>query len=51
MDRKLIEYLPEFLREFREMKFLTDKEQVQAERLWKTLESIWQNQFIETLDE
>lgn len=51
MDRKLIEYLPEFLREFREMKFLTDKEQVQAERLWKTLESIWQNQFIETLGE
>lgn len=47
----MIEYLPEFMREFREMQFLTDKEQEQAERLWAVLESIWQNQYIETLDE
>ena len=51
MDRNLIEYLPAFLRDFREIKFLTDKEQEQAEKLWQALESIWQNQFIETLDE
>lgn len=51
MDRNLIEYLPEFLRNFQEIEFLTNKEQAQAERLWKTLESIWQNQFIDTLDE
>ena len=30
MDRKLIEYLPEFMRDFREIKFLTAKEQEQA---------------------
>lgn len=51
MDRKLIEYLPEFMREFREIEFLTEKEQEQAEKLWAALESVWLNQFIETLDE
>ncbi len=51
MDRRLIEYLPEFMREFREIKFLTGKEEEQAERLWAVLESIWANQYIETLDE
>lgn len=51
MDRRLIEYLPEFMREFREIIFLTEKEQEQAEKLWAVLESIWINQFIETLDE
>lgn len=51
MDRKLIEYLPEFMRDFREIKFLTDKQQEQAETLWVSLDTIWNNQFIETLDE
>lgn len=51
MDRKLIEYLPEFMRDFREIKFLTDKQQEQAETLWVSLDRIWNNQFIETLDE
>lgn len=51
MDRKLIEYLPEFMRDFREIEFLTDKEREQAEKLWAVLESIWRNQFIETLNE
>ncbi|MCI8610008.1 MAG: DUF2313 domain-containing protein [Firmicutes bacterium] len=51
MDRKLIEYLPEFLRAFREFRFLTDKEQAQAKELWLALEKLWNNQYIETLDE
>lgn len=51
MDRKLIEYLPEFMRDFREIRFLTDKQQEQAEKLWVSLDTIWNNQFIETLDE
>lgn len=51
MDRKLIEYLPEFMRGFREIKFLTGKQQEQAETLWVSLDTIWNNQFIETLDE
>ena len=33
MDRRLIEYLPEFMREFREIIFLTEKEQEQAEKV------------------
>lgn len=51
MDRKLIEYLPEFMRGFREIRFLTDRQQEQAETLWVSLDTIWNNQFIETLDE
>ena len=51
MDRKLIEYLPEWLREFREIKELTDIEQAQSENLWEALEKMWNNNFIESLDE
>ena len=51
MDRKLIEYLPEWLREFREIKELTDIEQSQSENLWEALEKMWNNNFIESLDE
>ena len=51
MDRKLIEYLPEWLREFREIKELTDIEQSQTEDLWEALEKMWNNNFIESLDE
>lgn len=51
MDRKLIDYLPEFMRDFREIEFLTDKEQEQAEKLWAVLSQIWDNQFVETLNE
>ena len=51
MDRKLIENLPEFMRDFREIRFLTDRQQEQAETLWVSLDTIWNNQFIETLDD
>lgn len=51
MDRNVIEYLPEFLREFKEIKTIAEKQQEQAENLWNSLETIWNNNFIETLDE
>lgn len=51
MDRKLIEYLPEFMREYKEMKIICDKEQEQIEGVWKEVEKIWDNQFIATADE
>lgn len=51
MDRKLIECLPEFMRDFREIKYLMGKQQEQSEKLWSALDTIWKNQFIETLDE
>lgn len=51
MDRELIEYLPEFMREYREIKVICEKEQKQIESLWREVEKIWDNQFIETADE
>lgn len=51
MDRKIIEYLPEFMREYREIKIICETEQMQAEKLWNTIETIWLNQFIETADD
>lgn len=49
MDRKLIEHLPEFLREFREIKIILEQEQKHAEELDDAKESIFDNNFIETL--
>ena len=46
----MINYLPEWLRDFSEMKKLARAEQDQAEKLWKSCESIWDNNFIDTLD-
>lgn len=51
MDRELIEYLPEFMREYREIKIICDKEQQQVEKIWEQCERIWDNQFIATADE
>ena len=56
MDRKLIEYLPEWLREFREIKELTDIEQSQSENLWEALEKcgtiislkVWMSKVVNT---
>lgn len=49
MDRKLIEYLPDFLREFREIKIILAIEQTQAELMDDAKESMFDNNFIETL--
>lgn len=51
MDRQLIEYLPEFMRQFREIKLICQKEQEQIENLWDETEKAWQNQFIQSSDE
>lgn len=52
MDRQMIEYLPEWLREFQEIKEITKQQQIQAQQLWTVLEDvIWKNNFIESLDE
>lgn len=48
----MIEYLPEWLREFQEIKEITKQQQIQAQQLWTVLEDvIWKNNFIESLDE
>lgn len=52
MHRQLIEYLPEFLRDVREYKaILTDGVQPEIEALFKAIERVLNNQFIETSDE
>lgn len=50
MDRELIEYLPEFMREFKEMQVICQVEQKQCVELLDMVEQIWNNQFIETAD-
>ena len=51
MDREIINYYPEWLREFREIKVLSKKQQIQVEKLWKDLESVINNFFLDTLDD
>lgn len=51
MDRQLIEYLPEWLRDFREIKILCEKQQEQAEQLWEEVENLYNNSFVEDLNE
>lgn len=51
MDRQVIEYYPEWLREFREIKQLANLQQQQSEKLWDCLQSIIDNCFLESLDE
>lgn len=51
MDRKLIEYLPEFMREFREMQVIMDVVQEQIALLHDTKDAVFNNNFIESLDE
>lgn len=47
----MIDYLPEWLREFREIKILCNRYQKQTEELWKAIEEVWNNNFIKTLNE
>ena len=51
MQRKMIEYLPHVLREYREMKGITDGQQWLFTQLWSEVEKVFLNQFIETADE
>ena len=50
MDRQLIEYYPEWLQNYKEIKVLAGIEQDQAEKLWTAVDSVWGNNFIESLD-
>ena len=51
LDRKqLIEYLPDVIGEFKEIKQIMKSEQVQADKLWSTIYNILDNAFISTED-
>ena len=51
MDRQIIEYLPEFMQRYLEMKVICGEEQKQIESIWQEVEKIWENQFIVSADE
>lgn len=50
MERQVIDYLPEWLQEFQEIKILCDVQQTQVEALWDAVESIYNNNFMEDLE-
>lgn len=50
MERKLIDYLPTFLREYAELRGVMDGEQPEFERAWNAADAVLDNQFIYTAD-
>lgn len=50
-DVNLIEYLPQFLREYREFKEIANAENVEISALYSAAERILNNSFIDTADE
>lgn len=46
MDRELIDYLPDFLKDFREFKVIMQTEQPQMEQLWNYIDETLANYFI-----
>lgn len=46
MDRKLIDYIPQVLKEIRELKAIVETEQPEIINLWNDLESVLSDQFI-----
>lgn len=50
-DVNLAEYLPPFLREYKELRAVTDAENPEFTRLYTAAERVLRNEFIETADE
>lgn len=48
MDRSLIEYLPDFIKDVREIKVIMETEQNEMEKLWQEVRSLIDNQFVAT---
>lgn len=51
MDRKLLDYLPDALRPYRELRAITAGQQVLFEDLWQSLNRALDNQFLVTADD
>lgn len=47
MDRKLIDYLPPFVQEYREIKAIMDAKQISAETAWADAENVLADQFVQ----
>ena len=48
MDRKLIDYLPDIMRDYEEIKQITNAEQREMEALWKACDSLLKEAFVQT---
>ncbi len=46
LDRNLIDYLPQVLKEVRELKLIFQSEQIEIEKLWDALENALNDQFV-----
>lgn len=51
MERKMLEYYPRVLRDYREIKGIADGQQWLFEQLWAAVERVFENQFVETMDD
>lgn len=51
MDRKLIDYLPPFIQEYKEIKAIMDAEQFTCEQTWSDAENVLADQFIQDATE
>ena len=51
MDRKLINYLPPFVQEYKEIKAIMDAEQISAESSWTDAENVLSDQFVQDATE
>ena len=50
MERKLIDYLPYVVQEFKEFQGITSGEQPEFDLVWDAHEQVFANQFINTMD-
>ena len=51
MERKMLDYYPHVLRSYGEIKGVADSQQWLFERLWAAAERVFENQFVETMDD
>lgn len=51
MDRRLIDYLPPFVADYREIKAIMEAEQITAEKVWTDAENTLADQFVQTATE
>lgn len=46
LDRNLIDYIPQFLKEFRELKLIFETEQIEFVDLWNSVNDVFNDQFV-----
>ena len=46
INRKIVNYLPLFIQDYREIAVIMDTEQVEIDRLWSSIDDVFADQFI-----